>query len=82
MAFIRIVPPGKASGETAEVYRYMAEVGGHEMVGKIVQMFSVRPQSMRRMIRNWELTMWAGTAPRPMRETLAATISRLNNCHY
>jgi len=82
MAFIRIVPPGRATGETAAVYRYMAEVGGHDMVGKIVQMFSLRPGSMRRMIRSWELSMWAGDAPRPMRETLAAAISRLNDCHY
>jgi hypothetical protein len=82
MAFIRIVPPARATGETAAVYRYMAEVGGHDMVGKIVQMFSLRPGSMRRMIRSWELSMWAGDTPRPMRETLAAAISRLNDCHY
>lgn len=82
MAFIEIVPPGKARGETAEVYRYMAQVGGQDMVAKIVQMFSLRPASMRRMIRTWELIMWAGDEPRTARELLASAVSRFNNCHY
>jgi len=82
MAFIEIVSPGKATGETAEAYRYMAEVGGHEMVGKIVQVFSLRPASMRRMIRSWELAMWMGSEPRQTREVVATAVSRFNNCHY
>ena len=82
MAFIETVSPGKATGETAEVYRYMAQVAGHDMVAKIVQLFSLRPASMRRMIRSWELSNWAGSEPRAMREMVAAAVSRLNNCHY
>jgi len=82
MAFIATVPPRRASGETADVYRYMARVGGHPMVGKIVQVFSLRPGSMRRMIRSWELSQWAGQESRQTRELLAAAISRLNDCHY
>lgn len=82
MAFIQVVRPGRATGETAEVYRYMAQVGGYEAVAKIVQMFSLRPGSMRRMIRSWELAMWVGAEPRTMRETVAAAVSRFNNCHY
>ena len=82
MAFIATVPPGKATGETAEVYRYMAEVGGHPMVGRIVQVFSLRPASMRRMIRTWELSQWMGSEPRTNRELVAAAVSRLNDCHY
>jgi hypothetical protein len=82
MAFIEVVSPGKAAGETADAYRYMAEVGGHGMVGKIVQMFSLRPASMRRMIRSWELAMWMGSEPRQIREVVAAAVSRFNNCHY
>ena len=59
MSFIHMIPPGKATGETKDVYRYMAEVGGSdEKVPKIVQAFSLRPGSMRKMIRNWELGMW------------------------
>jgi hypothetical protein len=82
MAFIATVPPGKAAGETADVYRYMAEVAGAPMVAKIVQLFSLRPASMRAMIRGWELGMWAGDEPRPMRELVGAAVSRLNVCHY
>ena len=52
MASIKTIPPGKATGEAAEVYNYMAEVSGTGMVAKIVQIFSLRPDSMRRMIRH------------------------------
>ena len=82
MAFIEIIPPHKATGKTAEVYQYMAQVTGYPMVAKIVQIFSLRPGSMKRMIRMWELTMWIGNLPRPAREMVAAAVSRFNNCHY
>ncbi len=90
MAFIEIVAPTQATGETADVYRYMNEVGSGAsggagspgMIAKIVQMFSLRAGSMRRMIRGWELAMWFGDASRQERELAAATVSRLNNCHY
>ena len=60
----------------------MAEVGGAEVVANIVRMFSLRAGSMRRMIRTWELVMWMGDEPRAQRELLAASVSRLNDCHY
>jgi alkylhydroperoxidase family enzyme len=82
MAFIATIPPGRATGETAAVYRYMEEVGGTRLIGKIVQLFSLRPASMRRMIRSWELTQWVGEEPRPTRELVAAAVSRFNDCHY
>jgi hypothetical protein len=52
------------------------------LVARIVQTFSLRPGSMRRMVRTWELIMWGGTEPRTLRETVAAAISRFNECHY
>jgi hypothetical protein len=52
------------------------------MVAKIVQIFSLRPASMKRMIRQWELAMWKGGTPRQERELAAAAVSRFNNCHY
>ena len=83
MAYIATVSPRNADGETAQVYRYMAEVGGGAtMVAEIVRMFSLRPGSMRRMIRTWELTNWVGEEPRATRELAAAAVSRLNECHY
>ena len=83
MSFIQMITPNKATGETKEVYRYMAEVGGSDKrVPKIVQAFSLRPGSMRRMIRFWELGMWMGNEPREMREMIGAAVSRLNSCRY
>ena len=83
MAFIEIVPPSKARGETRQVYDYMAEVGGDAgATAKIVQMFSLRAGSMRRMIRSWELAMWVGDEPRDRREVIAAAVSRYNSCAY
>ena len=82
MAFIKTISPNKATGETKEVYNYMAEVVGHDRVAKIVQIFSLRPGSMKRMVRQWELAMWKGSVPRQSREVVAAALSRFNNCHY
>jgi len=82
MPFIKTISPSKATGETAEVYRQMEEMGGVSRIAKIVQLFSLRPGSMKRMIRMWELAMWMGTEPRATRELVAVAVSRLNNCHY
>ncbi len=83
MVFIDIVSPRRASGEAAEAYRYMAEMGGsRELIANVVQVFSLNPTSMRRMVRSWELTMWCSETRRADREFLAAAVSRLNECHY
>jgi hypothetical protein len=82
MAFIATIPPPRATGETAETYAYMRRVAGSGMVAKVVQVFSLRPGSMRRMIRSWELSQWVGSEPRATRELVAAAVSRLNDCHY
>jgi hypothetical protein len=82
MAWVRVVPPSRATGELAEAYRYMREVGGVGMIGNIVRLFSLRPGSMRRMIRTWELSNWVGSEPRTTREMVGAAVSRLNDCHY
>ncbi len=82
MSFIRTIPPSKAKNETAEVYQYVTRMVGYRRIPKIVQVFSLRPGSMRRMIRTWELAMWIGDEPRVMRELVAAMVSRLNECHY
>jgi hypothetical protein len=82
MALIATIPPARATGETAEAYRYMRRVGGIGMVAKVVQLFSLRPGSMRRMIRSWELSNWIGSEPRATRELVASAVSRLNDCHY
>lgn len=82
MAFIKVIPPNRATGNIAKAYRYMGEMGGYDKVPKIVQVFSLQPDSMRRMIRTWELGMWVGDEPRTMREMVGAAVSRLNKCDY
>jgi hypothetical protein len=82
VAFIAIVPPRRARGETRDAYRAMREVAGVGMVAQIIRLFSLRPASMRRAIRGWELGTWTGGEPRAMREFVGAAVSRLNDCHY
>ena len=82
MAFVRTIPPGKATGETREAYAYLAELLGHDLVPNIIQIFSLRALSMRRMIRQWELTMWKGNVARESSEAVAVAVSRFNDCHY
>ena len=82
MAFIAVVPPRRASGELADAYGLLRRLVGGGPAARIVQAFSLRPASMRRMIETWELVMWRGTAPRPTRELVAALVSRVNDCHY
>ena len=82
MPFIATIPPSQARGETAEVYAALRRMSGSGLVAQVVQVFSLRPASMRRMIRSWELAMWAGEEPRARRELVAAAVSRLNDCHY
>ena len=80
--FIDVIPPRRAAPDLRATYRYLGEIGGGGPVPKVVTLFSVRPASMRRMLRGWELMMWAGEEPRQGRELVAASVSRFNDCHY
>jgi len=82
MPFIKIITPREADEKLYDVYKYASNVAGINMVAKIVQIFSLRPASMKRMVRMWELLMWMGTVPRHNRELTAAAVSRFNNCPY
>ena len=82
MPHIATVPPAQATGETADVYGELRRMSGSGLVAQVVQVFSLRASSMRRMIRSWELAMWVGDVPRASRELVAAAVSRLNDCHY
>ena len=82
MPFIEVIAPRAATGETRDAYRYMRQVGGGGMIANVVRLFSLRPATMRRMVRSWELAMWVGDEPRDLRELMAASISRYNDCHY
>lgn len=82
MAWIQTVSPPDGGPELLSVHDYMREVGGIGVVANIVRLFSLRPASMWRMIRTWELAMWVGDVPRTNRELVAAMVSRVNQCVY
>ncbi len=82
MAFIKTIPPRKATGETARTYDYMTKMGGSGVIPKIIQAFSLRPAAMKRMIRTWELAAWTGNEPRHLKELVGSAVSRLNECVY
>jgi uncharacterized peroxidase-related enzyme len=79
---IAIVPPARASGEVAAAYAELGRMTGSGLAAQVVQIFSLRAASMRRMIRSWELVLWKGDAPRASRELVAALVSRANRCSY
>lgn len=82
MAWVTTMSPAEGGPELAAVFGYMREVAGIGVVANIMRLFSLRPASMRRMIRTWELAMWMGDEPRTTRELLAAMVSRINQCVY
>ena len=82
MPHIATVPPAQATGETADVYGELRRMSGSGLAAQVVQVFSLRASSMRRMIRSRELAMWVGGAPRVVRELIAAAVARLEHCHY
>jgi hypothetical protein len=83
MAYIATISPRQATGDLGAAYRELAGMlGGDRFIARVVQVFSLRAGSMRRMMRGWEIAMWMGSEPRARRELLASLVSRLNDCHY
>jgi hypothetical protein len=82
MAYIKTIPPRKATGQLAEAYRAAARVIGTNNIPKVIQVTSLRPATLKRLIRVYELSMWMVDQPRATLEMVAAAVSRLNNCHY
>lgn len=82
MSYIHTATLAEGGPDLKAVHAYMHEVGGLGVTANIMRMFSLRPASMRRMIRTWELGMWMGEEPRATRELVAAMVSRINQCVY
>lgn len=82
MSFIASVPPSRADADVAAAYRYLGRVAGSRIPARIFRVFSLRPSTMVRFIRNWELALWLGTEPRPTREMVAVAVSSLATCVY
>ncbi len=82
MAYIKTIPPHKATGETAEVYQYMFRLTGFIKTPNLFKVLSLEPAGFKRIIRGYELTMWMSDQPRARLEMVATMVSRLNDCPY
>jgi AhpD family alkylhydroperoxidase len=75
MAFIRHIPPSEACGRLAQVYREIrAEV---PRVPQLIQVFSLRPETMESIHRHWLSAMWVGRVPRQTKELMAMVVSKI-----
>jgi len=82
MAYIRTISPKNATGSLANSYQDFIQLCGYDRIPKVIQILSLRPDTMKRIIRVWELGMWVSDEPRDMLELVAALVSRMNQCHY
>jgi uncharacterized peroxidase-related enzyme len=78
MAYIRHIPPSEACGRLAHVYREIrSEV---PRVPQLIQVFSLRPDTMESIHRHWLSAMWVGRLPRQTKELVALVVSKAAKC--
>ena len=82
MAYIKTISPRVAVGAVAEAYQLATDICGLSRIPNVMQVFSLRPETLKRAIRIWELGMWVTDVPRALLEMVAVAVSRFNNCHY
>jgi uncharacterized peroxidase-related enzyme len=80
MAYIRHIPPASADGRLAQVYREIRlEI---PRVPTLMQVFSLRPETLMGVYRSWLSMMWAGAVPRQSKELAAVVVSKAARCRY
>ncbi len=80
MAYIRHTPPAAAGGRLAEVYQ---EIRGEvPRVPNLMQVFSLRPETMEAMYWTWLSVMWNGRVPRQTKEIVAVAVARAARSEY
>jgi uncharacterized peroxidase-related enzyme len=80
MAYIRHIPPSQACGRLAHVYREIRT--DVPRVPNLMQVFSLRPETMESIYRTWLASMWNGRLPRQTKELMAVVVSKAANCDY
>lgn len=80
MAYIRQIAPSQAGGRLAQVYREVrSEV---PRVPNLLQVFSLRPETMEGVYRHWIALMWSRRIPRQLKEMIAVTVSVAARSEY
>jgi uncharacterized peroxidase-related enzyme len=80
MAYIRHIAPSQAGGRLAQVYREVrSEV---PRVPNLMQVFSLRPETMEGVYRHWIALMWSPRVSRQIKEMIAVSVSVVARCDY
>lgn len=80
MAYIRHIAPSQAGGRLAQVYKEVrSEV---PRVPNLMQVFSLRPETMEGVYRHWIALMWSPRVPRQLKEMIAVCVSETARCPY
>ena len=81
MAYIRTIPPEKATGELKRQYDAAIQRAGR--VFHIVRLQSLNPQALAASVRLYQTLMLSpGSLSRAVREMLATVVARELNCFY
>jgi uncharacterized peroxidase-related enzyme len=80
MSYIRHIAPSQAGGRLAQVYREVrTEV---PRVPNLLQVFSLRPETMEGVYRHWVALMWSRRVSRQLKEMLAVCVAVSARCDY
>ncbi len=80
MAYIRHIPPSQAGGRLAHVYSVIRKEVPR--VPNLMQVFSLRPETMEWLYRSWISCMWNGSIRRADKELLAVVVSKAARSEY
>lgn len=80
MAYIRHIAPSQAGGRLAQVYKEVrSEV---PRVPNLMQVFSLRPETMEGVYRHWIALMWSPRVSRQIKEMIAVCVAEASRCPY
>jgi alkylhydroperoxidase family enzyme len=82
MAWIRTVSDDEAQGRLGGIFRAAVKRAGR--VSGVVRLMSLEPETLQASMMLYQASTTRESSPlsRWFRELVAATVSRLNQCHY